>query len=81
MTTSSATTGNRAFHALMDRPYLILVLTTLFWGGNVVAGKLAVGHIDAHSLMILSRAASTTVANLTSGPGSRSNTKRPGTSG
>jgi drug/metabolite transporter (DMT)-like permease len=37
----------------MDRPYLILLLTTLFWGGNVVAGKLAVGHIDAHSLMIL----------------------------
>jgi len=37
----------------MDRPYLILILTTLFWGGNVVAGKLAVGHIDAHSLMIL----------------------------
>jgi len=37
----------------MDRPYLVLVLTTLFWGGNVVAGKLAVGHIDAHSLMIL----------------------------
>ena len=53
MTNSSATTGARAFHALMDRPYLILVLTTLFWGGNVVAGKLAVGHIDAHSLMIL----------------------------
>lgn len=37
----------------MDRPYLILVLTTLFWGGNVVAGKLAVGHIDPHSLMIV----------------------------
>ncbi|HEV2518335.1 MAG TPA: DMT family transporter [Devosia sp.] len=53
MTSSPATTGNRAFHALMERPYLILVLTTLFWGGNVVAGKLAVGHIDAHSLMIL----------------------------
>lgn len=53
MTNSSAAPGNRAFHALMDRPYLILVLTTLFWGGNVVAGKLAVGHIDAHSLMIL----------------------------
>jgi len=53
MTNSSAATGNRAFHALMDRPYLILILTTLFWGGNVVAGKLAVGHIDAHSLMIL----------------------------
>ena len=53
MTSSPATTGNRAFHALLDRPYLILILTTLFWGGNVVAGKLAVGHIDAHSLMIL----------------------------
>ncbi len=53
MTSSSAAPGNRAFHALMDRPYLILILTTLFWGGNVVAGKLAVGHIDAHSLMIL----------------------------
>jgi len=37
----------------MDRPYLILVLTNIFWGGNVVAGKLAVGHVDAHSLMIL----------------------------
>jgi drug/metabolite transporter (DMT)-like permease len=40
-------------HALLDRPYLILLLTTLFWGGNVVAGKMAVGHIDPHSLMIL----------------------------
>lgn len=40
-------------HALFDRPYLILLLTTLFWGGNVVAGKMAVGHIDPHSLMIL----------------------------
>jgi drug/metabolite transporter (DMT)-like permease len=39
--------------SFMDRPYLILILTTLFWGGNVVAGKIAVGHIDAHSLMIL----------------------------
>jgi drug/metabolite transporter (DMT)-like permease len=38
---------------LMNRPYLVLVLTTLFWGGNVVAGKLAVGHVDAHTLMIL----------------------------
>lgn len=45
--------GSRLFSALMHRPYLILVLTTLFWGGNVVAGKLAVGHIDPHALMIL----------------------------
>ena len=26
--------------------YLLLCLTTLFWGGNAVAGKLAVGHIS-----------------------------------
>lgn len=36
----------------MRRPYLILVLTNLFWGGNVVAGKLAVGEIDPYVLMI-----------------------------
>jgi drug/metabolite transporter (DMT)-like permease len=33
--------------------YVILTLTTLFWGGNVVAGKLAVGHIEPNALMIL----------------------------
>ena len=26
--------------------YVLLLLTTLFWGGNAVAGKLAVGHIS-----------------------------------
>ena len=40
------------FSALMRRPYMILVLCNLFWGGNVVAGKLAVGHIDPYLLMI-----------------------------
>lgn len=38
---------------LMHRPYLLLVLTTLFWGGNVVAGKAAVGHIGPYLLMLL----------------------------
>jgi drug/metabolite transporter (DMT)-like permease len=42
-----------AAKAVMDRPYLVLVLTSAFWGGNVVAGKLAVGHIDAYTLMLL----------------------------
>lgn len=51
MTTTPAPAN--ALSALMNRPYLILVLTNIFWGGNVVAGKLAVGHIDPHSLMIL----------------------------
>jgi drug/metabolite transporter (DMT)-like permease len=53
MTNPPAPPGSRLFIALMHRPYLVLVLTTLFWGGNVVAGKLAVGHIDPHALMIL----------------------------
>ena len=26
--------------------YALLVLTTLFWGGNAIAGKLAVGHVS-----------------------------------
>jgi drug/metabolite transporter (DMT)-like permease len=37
----------------MSRPYLLLVLTTLFWGGNAVAGKAAVGHIDPYVLILL----------------------------
>ncbi len=28
------------------KAYLLLLLTTLFWGGNAIAGKLAVGHIS-----------------------------------
>ncbi|WDR04940.1 DMT family transporter [Devosia rhodophyticola] len=45
---------NRGISAqLLDRPYVLLILTTLFWGGNVVAGKLAVGHIDPYTLTLL----------------------------
>ncbi len=53
MITTSASPLARAFDAMMSRPYLILVICNLFWGGNTVAGKLAVGHIDAYSLTIL----------------------------
>ncbi|SFZ83544.1 Permease of the drug/metabolite transporter (DMT) superfamily [Devosia enhydra] len=49
---SAAPVGGRT-GGLLDRPYLILVLTVAFWGGNVVAGKAAVGHIDPYALMIL----------------------------
>lgn len=28
------------------KAYVLLLLTTLFWGGNAVAGKLAVGHVS-----------------------------------
>ncbi len=41
------------FTQLLNRPYVLLVLTTLFWGGNVIAGKLAVGAIDPFALTIL----------------------------
>ncbi|MBA3446546.1 MAG: DMT family transporter [Pseudaminobacter sp.] len=33
--------------------YLLLALTTLFWGGNAVAGKLAVGHVSPMLLTTL----------------------------
>ena len=38
---------------VMSQPYLLLVLTNLFWGGNVVAGKAAVGQIDPFAFMLL----------------------------
>jgi drug/metabolite transporter (DMT)-like permease len=53
MTNTPSTVAVAPIAALMRRPYLILVLTTLFWGGNVVAGKLAVGQIDPYLLMLL----------------------------
>lgn len=31
---------------LYDQPYPLLVLTTLFWAGNAVASRLAVGHVS-----------------------------------
>ena len=39
---------------MQRQAYLLLLLTTLFWGGNAIAGKLAVGHI---SPMVLTRCA------------------------
>src|SRR5882724_3030768 len=38
---------------LMRQPYTLLVLCNLFWGGNVVAGRAAVGNIDPYALMVL----------------------------
>jgi len=39
---------------LWSQPYLLLILTTAMWGGNAVAGKMAVGHISPF-LLTLSR--------------------------
>jgi drug/metabolite transporter (DMT)-like permease len=34
------------FRWLMGQPILLLSLTALFWGGNAIAGKIAVGHVS-----------------------------------
>ncbi|MDB5560672.1 MAG: Permease of the drug/metabolite transporter superfamily [Hyphomicrobiales bacterium] len=52
MTKRFAAQGTGLLTAVLARPYFMLVLTTLFWGGNVVAGKLAVGNIDPFAFMI-----------------------------
>lgn len=38
---------------LYGQPYLLVVLATLFWGGNVVAGKLAVGRVSPMAVTFL----------------------------
>jgi drug/metabolite transporter (DMT)-like permease len=53
MTNPPAPGAPSALATLSKNAYLVLTLTALFWGGNVVAGKLAVGNIDPHALMIL----------------------------
>ena len=38
---------------LYARPYLLLALTAMFWGGNTVAGRLAIDHISPYQLVLL----------------------------
>ena len=37
----------------LAKPYLILMLAPLFWSGNTIASKLAVGHIEPLTLTLL----------------------------
>lgn len=39
--------------ALLARPYLLLTLSSLLWGGNIIAGKFAIGQIDPFGLSTL----------------------------
>lgn len=48
---SAANVRKNPFHQLFNQPYVLLVLTSLFWGGNMVAGKLAVDDISPTSLI------------------------------
>ena len=44
---SSALPSTAAWRAWLDRqPALLLIFTTLVWGSNVVAARLAVGHVS-----------------------------------
>lgn len=38
--------------SVLTGPYVLLILAALFWGGNIVAGRLAVGHVDPFTLII-----------------------------
>ena len=38
--------SNRTTELAARKAYILLFLTSLFWGGNAVAGKLAVGHVS-----------------------------------
>lgn len=44
---------NTLFKGAYSQPYVLLVMTTFFWGGNAIAGKLAVGHISPFLLTSL----------------------------
>lgn len=43
----------RSIDALYGAPFLLLTLTALFWGGNAVAGRLAIGQITPLTLVFL----------------------------
>jgi len=43
--------AKKAPNQLFNQPYLLLILTSLFWGGNMVAGKMAVGNIAPTNLV------------------------------
>lgn len=54
MTKSAAQAAEKAnfLTGIMAQPFLLLTLASLFWGGNAVAGKLAVGQIDPYFMVI-----------------------------
>lgn len=43
----------RPIEALYNAPIVLLSLTSLFWGGNAVAGRLAIGHVAPMTLVFL----------------------------
>ncbi len=39
--------------SILNNPYLLLIITAAVWGGNAIAGKLAVGHVSPFLLTSL----------------------------
>lgn len=55
MTKSPATPAQPSspFTRLMGQPYLLLTLSALFWGANIIAGKFAIGELDPYALSVM----------------------------
>lgn len=50
---STPAASNRLLERLYQWPSVLLTLTAIFWAGNAVAGRLAVGHISPMMLVFL----------------------------
>ncbi len=50
MSGTPATSGARKGGWLLDQPYLLLSLTSLFWAGNTIIGRYVAGHIPPMTL-------------------------------
>src|SRR3712207_9381267 len=44
---------HRLWKGLWGQAYMLLILTTLMWGGNAIAGRLAVGEVSPMVLTCL----------------------------
>ena len=53
MTTAPPSSHPHRFGWVSDQPYLLLSLTSLFWAGNAIVGRLAAGHFPPVTLSIL----------------------------
>lgn len=49
----SRLSGSAVFARFYASPVLLLLLTTLFWGGNAVAGRLAIGEVSPIAVVFL----------------------------
>lgn len=45
--------GSSLLARFFNRPILLLVLTTIFWGGNTIAGRLAIGEVSPMAVVLL----------------------------